>query len=68
MSKDLLNEPYDEDVAAAVERLRQAWLEDKRRRAEIKRRESKIKAGESSPMLSGFEAAFEAAMNSSMTS
>jgi len=66
MDKDLLNEPYDADIAAAVERLRQAWLKDKRRRAEIKHQQKTQQAQQSTPVLKGFEDAFEQAMNQTL--
>lgn len=66
MHKDLLNEPFDEDIAAAVERLRQAWLQDKRRRAEIKRSERQQQARQMNLPLKGFEDTFDQVMDQTL--
>lgn len=66
MNKDLLNDPYDADIAAAVERLRQSWLKDKRRRAEIKHQQKSQQVQHQTMPLKGFEDAFDQAMNQTL--
>lgn len=66
MHKDLLNEPYDEDIAAAVERLRQAWLQYKREKAEVNRLTKKHQVSNETMPLKGFEDAFKQTMNQTL--
>lgn len=62
MDHDLLNAPYDADIAAAVEKLRQSWLELVKRRKEVKKlQQAKKQANETLP-LKGFEEAYTQAM------
>lgn len=66
MNKDLLNEPFDADVAAAVERLRQSWLRDKQRRAEERRVAQRQQAQSETIPLKGFEDMFVQVMDQTL--
>lgn len=66
MNKDLLNEPYDADIAAAVERLRQAWLKDRQHRAQARKATQRQQASHETLPLKGFEDMFDQVMNQTL--
>lgn len=61
--KDLLDAPYDADIAAAVEGLKQSMLRWRRNQAELKKKMNANQTAQETLPLKGFEDEFERVMN-----